>query len=224
MSLLTLATSALALGFVHGLGADHLMAIAALAVDRRAGRPRPGIVQTAVGFALGHTIVLGLGVTAALLFGLVLPSAYESGAERLGGLLLVALGALGLWGVISGRAYSHSHRENDGRTRWHMHFGSHAHPHGHSSMATALGAIFAISSLRALMLLEPFGASAGALTLPVLLLLNILFGVGILMAMSLFGVLLARVLSLAAVEMLARTATTVVATASMLLGFYWMIA
>lgn len=223
MSLLPLAASALALGFIHGLGADHLMAIAALAVDRRAGRSRPGIVQTAVGFALGHTIVLGLGVTAALLFGLVLPAAYESGAERLGGLLLVGLGALGLWGVISGRAYSHSHRESDGRTRWHMHFGSHAHPHGHSSMATALGAIFAVSSLRALMLLEPFGASAGALTLPVLLLLNILFGVGILMAMSLFGVLLARVLSLAAVEMLARTATTVVATASILLGFYWMI-
>jgi hypothetical protein len=223
MSLFTLATSALALGFVHGLGADHLMAIAALAVDRRAGRTRPGIVQTAVGFALGHTIVLGLGVTAAVLFGLVLPAAYQSGAERVGGLLLVGLGAVGLWGVISGRAYSHLHRENDGRTRWHIHFGSHAHPHGHSSVPTALGAIFAVSSLRALMLLEPFGASAGALTLPVLLLLNILFGVGILMAMSLFGVLLARVLSLAAVEMLARTATTVVAIASMLLGIYWML-
>src|SRR6187551_1579483 len=163
MSLLALATSALALGFVHGLGADHLMAIAALAVDRRAGRERPGIVQTAVGFALGHTIVLSLGVTAAVLFGLALPAAYEAGAERLGGLVLVGLGALALWGVISGRAYSHLHRENDGRTRWHMHFGARAHPHGHSSVPAALGAVFAVSSLRALMLLEPFGVSAGAL-------------------------------------------------------------
>jgi len=200
------------------------MAIAALAVDRRAGRERPGVVQTAVGFALGHTIVLSLGVTAALMFGLVLPAAYEAGAERLGGLMLVGLGTLGLWSVMSGRAYSHLHRESDGRTRWHMHFGAGAHPHGHSSVPAALGAVFAVSSLRALMLLEPFGASAGALAMPVLLLLNILFGVGILIAMSLFGVLLARLFSLAAVALLARTATTLVAAASILLGIYWIFA
>jgi hypothetical protein len=219
VTLLSLAVSAVALGFIHGLGADHLMAIAALATDGRAQRAR--IIQTAVGFAVGHMVVLGLGATAAIAFGLVLPAAFETGAERLGGFLLILLGTLGLWGVVSGRAYSHLHPEDDGRTRWHFHFGVGHHPHAHSPLPTALGAVFALSSLRAIMLLEPFGASASMLALPTLLLLNILFGIGILMSMSLFGVLLARVLSLGAVEIISRVGALVVAVASVLLGAYW---
>lgn len=225
MSLLTLALSALALGFVHGLGADHLMAIAALSVDTHAERRHGVVMQTALGFAVGHTLVLGVGAALALAFGWVLPTAFQSGAERLGGALLVVLGAIGCWSVVSGRAYGHLHQEVNGPTRWHFHFGraSH-HPHTHSSVPMAMGAVFAASSLRALMLLEPFGASASALAVPVLLLLLILFGVGILASMSLFGVLLARVLSLGAVETIGRAAAGVVSLASVLLGIYWMVA
>jgi hypothetical protein len=221
MSFLTLTSSALALGFVHGLGADHLMAIAALATDRRNGQTRTRIVRTAIGFALGHMVVLGLGVIAAVAFGLVLPAAFASGAERLGGGLLVVLGALGLWGVISGRAYSHLHPDVGGRARWHFHFGGPHHPHGHSRIPTVLGAVFALSSLRALMLLEPFGASAEGLALPMLLLLNILFGLGILLSRSLFGVVLARVLSFGTIDTIGRVAAAGVAVASILLGVYW---
>jgi hypothetical protein len=42
--------------------------------------------------------------------------------------------------------------------------------------------------------------------------------------MSLFGVLLARVLSLAAIERLGRSAGLTVALASILLGLYWLLA
>ena len=42
--------------------------------------------------------------------------------------------------------------------------------------------------------------------------------------MSLFGVVLARVLSLGAIERLGRAAAATVALASMLLGLYWMAA
>jgi hypothetical protein len=167
-------------------------------------------------------LVLGVGVVAAVAFGLVLPAAFAAGAERLGGALLVVLGALGLWGVMSGRAYTHLHQEGDGRTRWHFHFGGRHDPHGHSQIPTVLGAVFALSSLRALMLLEPFGAAAQALALPMLLLLNILFGLGILLAMSLFGVLLARVLSFGTIDAIGRLAAAGVAMASILLGVYWM--
>lgn len=220
-----LGASALTLGFVHGLGADHLMAIAALAVDTRADRRRGRVMQTAVGFAVGHTVVLGIGAAVALAFGWVLPTAFESGAERAGGVLLVGLGLLGLWGVFSGRAYGHLHQELGGPTRWHFHFGGAMHrPHTHSSVPTLMGAVFAASSLRALMLLEPFGASAAALAAPTLLVLIILFGLGILASMSLFGVLLAGVLSLRAVDTLGRLSASVIAVASVLLGLYWMIA
>ena len=86
-----------------------------------------------------------------------------------------------------------------------------------------MGALFAFSSLRALMLLQPFGASAASLALPVLLVLIGLFGLGILLSMSLFGVLLARAFSLRAVERLGQGAAIVVAAASIALGFYWMV-
>jgi hypothetical protein len=221
VSFLGLAATAVALGFVHGLGADHLMAIAALATDGRSRHTRTRIVQTAVGFAVGHMLVLAVGASIAIAFGIVLPAAFEAGAEQMGGVLLIGLGATGLWGVFSGRVHSHLHQEVDGRTRWHLHFGAGHHPHAHSRIPTVLGAVFAVSSLRALMLLEPFGASAQTLAFPVLLLLNILFGLGILMSMSIFGVVLARVLSLGAVETMGRIAAGIVAVASILLGLYW---
>jgi nickel/cobalt exporter len=221
VSFLVLATSALGLGFLHGLGADHLMAIAALAVDRR-GRERQVIVRTAVGFAVGHAAVLGVGATLAIGLGLVLPVAFETGAERLGGLLLIVLGVVGAWGVLSGRTFAHAHHESDGHLRFHLHFfGAAGHPHGHSRVPTLLGAVFAMSSLRALMLLEPFGASTAALAFPAILALVVLFGVGILASMSLFGVVLARVLSFHGVQAISRWATLAVAAASVALGVYW---
>jgi len=225
MSFLWLAASAVALGFAHGLGADHLMAIAALAVDGRPGHVRTRAMQTAFGFAVGHTVVLGVGASLALVFGIVMPAAFESGAERLGGLLLIVLGGAGLWSVLSGRAFGHIHPETDGRSRWHLHLAPvHAHPpgtHRHSRVPTLMGAVFAVSSLRALMLLQPFGSAAHALALPALVVLIALFGVGILMSMSLFGVLLARVLSIRAIETLGRAAAAIVALASIGLGIYW---
>lgn len=220
MSFLALAGSAVGLGFLHGLGADHLMAIAALAVDRR-GREDGVIVRMAVGFAVGHALVLGAGVALALGLGLALPAAFEAGAERVGGAILVGLGAIGVWSVASGRTVAHAHPDADGRTRWHLHVVGGHHPHGRSRVPTCLGAVFALSSLRALMLLEPFGASAAVLAAPAMLALVGLFGVGIIASMSLFGVVLARVLSLHVLRAVSQSATVVVATASILLGGYW---
>jgi hypothetical protein len=136
------------------------------------------------------------------------------------------IGAAGLWTTWTGRAYSHVHRETDGRTRWHLHFGRHgrAHEsHAHSAMPVAMGAVFAVSSLRALVLLAPMGTSLTSLAIPVILLLVLLFGVGILLSMSLFGVVLARVVSLHHLQMLGCWAGVLVAAASIALGGYWML-
>ena len=201
------------------------MAIAALSVDGRAPRTRGRIVHTAFGFALGHMLVLAAGATAAVLFGVVVPDAMSGVAERVGGAMLVALGAIGGWSVLFGRAFTHIHPEADGRTRFHLHLagadrGGHP-PHAHSLVPTLMGALFAFSSLRALMLLQPFGAAAASLALPVVLVLIGLFGLGILLSMSLFGVLLARAFSLRAVERLGQAAALFVALASIALGLYW---
>ncbi len=226
MSLEVLSLSALSLGFLHGLGADHLMAVAALSVGGADGGRRRRAVGTAVGFACGHALVLGAGAVAALLFGLAVPATVAAGGERVGGALLIGLGGAGVWSVLSGRAYGHFHHNGSPPSWWHLHFGPRAaHPargHAHRSLPAILGAVFAVSSLRALMLLEPFGGDRGALALPDALLLVALFGLGILASMSLFGVVLARVLSARQMERSGQLAAGAVALASIALGVYWL--
>lgn len=220
-----LISSAVLLGFVHGLGADHLMAIAALAGgDSRSARTRA--LGVAIRFAIGHALLLGVGATAALVAGWTIPLVVERGGEILGGALLVGLGVLCLWAVATGRVYSHAHPSPPRpASAWHFHLGlpaRHPLPSSHdSAVPTLVGAAFAVSSLRALTLLAPFGPDAAAADLPLLLTLVALFGVGILLSMSLFGVAFARVLSTRAVVRLGRLAGTVVAIGSIVLGVYW---
>ncbi len=220
-----LVSSAVLLGFVHGLGADHLVAIAALAGgDSRSARTRA--VGIAIRFAIGHALLLGVGATAVLLAGWTIPLVVERSGEILGGMLLIGLGMLGLWAVATGRVYGHAHPwPPRPSSALHFHLGlpaRHPLPSSHDSVVPSLvGAAFAVSSLRALALLAPFGQEAAAADLPLLLTLIAFFGVGILLSMSLFGVALARVLSTRAVVRLGRMAGTVVALGSIALGVYW---
>ena len=229
MSFLALSSSALVLGFLHGLGADHLMAIASLSVDGPGERRHMRAIRTAVGFTCGHAAVLAIGAVLAVTVGLLLPTAIASGAERMGGALLVAMGAFGLYSLARGRAYGHIHGLPGrlGSGRWHLHLtratGHPAHAHGGSVVPLVLGALFAVSSLRAVMLLQPFNPDARGLALPALFVLIALFGVGILLSMSLFGVLLARLLSLNTVNTVGRAAAGLVATASISVGLYWVL-
>ena len=107
-----------------------------------------------------------------------------------------------------------------------MHFGRrdrHPLPQAHSSRAGLLGAVFAVSGLRALTLLGPelSPASASASLLTLLYLVGV-FAVGILLSMSLFGIMLSRVLgSQVLVAAVGRGAALVTAVASIALGMYW---
>ena len=182
----------------------------------------------AIRFAIGHALLLGVGATAALIAGWTIPLVVERSGEILGGMLLIGLGMLGLWAVGTGRVYSHAHPwPPRPSSAWHFHLGlpaRHPLPSSHDSVVPSLvGAAFAVSSLRALTLLAPFGQDAAAADLPLLLTLIAFFGVGILLSMSLFGVALARVLSTRAVVRLGRMAGTVVALGSIALGVYWII-
>jgi hypothetical protein len=86
-----------------------------------------------------------------------------------------------------------------------------------------VGAAFAISSLRALTLLAPFGGSVTAAPLWTLLVLIAVFAVGILLSMSLFGVAFARVMSTAVVERLGQVAAVIMSVASIGLGVFWVV-
>ncbi|MBA3885995.1 MAG: hypothetical protein H0X67_09725 [Acidobacteria bacterium] len=225
-----LMASALGLGFLHGLGADHLMGIVALSIgatDQSPTARRARALGIAVKFAVGHALMLALGAGALLVLGWSLPLAIERGGEMLGGTLLVLLGGVGLWGVTTGRVYGHTHQGSDqSASHWHLHMGHRdRHPLAstHSHLPTLVGAAFAISSLRALTLLTPFGDQALAATLPVLLGLVAIFGLGILLSMSLFGIAFASLMSARVLAGAGRAAGGVMAVASIALGVFWIV-
>lgn len=225
-----LISSTFALGFLHGLGADHLMAIAALSLGTAGEAPavqRARALGVAVRFAAGHALLLALGAGALIALGWSLPAVIERGGEMLGGTLLVVLGGLGVWGVAAGRVYGHSHRAGAARPAgWHLHIGRQDHhplPSAHTHLPTIIGAAFAISSLRALTLLEGFGERAAAAPLPLVLGLVTVFALGILLSMSLFGVALARLLSARALQRVSSAAAATMALASIALGVFWIV-
>lgn len=218
-----LTATALSLGFLHGMGADHLMAIAALAVNGRTPMTGRAPVGVAVRFALGHALVLLVGAGAVLLLGWQIPEIVERTGELVGGTLLILMGAFTLWVVAAERLYGHSH----GRSwmDWHLHFGrrdTHGDHGAPSRGAGLLGAIFAVSGLRALTLLAPELAPGATSSLMTLLYLVGVFAVGILLSMSLFGIVLSRVLGAPRVAaVVGRGAALVTAVASIGLGAYW---
>jgi putative Mn2+ efflux pump MntP len=226
-----LTSTALALGFLHGLGADHLMAIATLSLPRRGGEAvaRTHPVKVAFGFALGHALLLLAGSALVVFVGWQIPVLVEQTGEVVGGLLLVVLGVTSLYVAMTRGVYVHAHAHGGhaSHDHWHVHVGTpQQHSPSHAHVPELLGALFAVSGLRALTLLAPFGPHVrddAAGSIAVILYLVAVFAVGILLSMSLFGILLSRVIGS---DWLARRvgqyASVVTALASIGLGLYWM--
>ena len=207
------------------------MAIATLSTSGGSEAPavrRARALGVAIRFAVGHALLLALGASAIILLGWSLPLVVERGGEMLGGVLLIALGTIALWGVTAGRVYGHTHRHGEeAAPHWHLHIGRrdrHPIPGSHSHLPTIVGAAFAVSSLRALTLLAPFGDRLGAAPVSLLLVLIAVFAAGILLSMSLFGVAFAGLMTARVVARLGRGAGALMAIASMGLGLYWILA
>src|SRR5690349_7570629 len=189
------------------------MAIAALSVGgvtETAAVQRTRALSVAFRFACGHALLLAVAAGGLLLLGWSLPVMFERMGEVIGGGLLIVLGGIGLWAVRAGRVYGHSHRDgSDAAAHWHLHVvrpDRHPLDTAHSHLPTLVGAAFALSSVRALTMLAPFGESIGQAPLTTLLILIVVFGLGILLSMSLFGVAFARVMSAAAAARLGQAA------------------
>ena len=204
------------------------MAIAALSLGASGEAPalrRTRAVGVAVRFAVGHALLLAIGAGALIALGWSLPIVVERGGEMLGGTLLIVFGVIGLWSVAAGRVYGHTHLHgHEHAPHFHLHVGRRDHhplPSAHSHLPTIVGAAFAVSSLRALTMLAPFGSRVETASLSTLLALIVVFAVGILLSMSLFGVAFARLMSATAVQRIGRLAGGIMATASIALGLFW---
>lgn len=185
------------------------MAIATLSVDDRSPQRAIGV---AIRFALGHALLLTIGAGLIVLIGWTLPPGVERGGEMLGGALLVVMGLVTLQHL---KHHQHSHVQHH---RQPQHLGGH-----HSHLPTMVGAAFAVSSLRALAMLTPFGNRLGAAPLPLLIALIAVFAGGILLSMALFGVVLARVLSTRTLERVGHGAGALIGASSVILGVAWVV-
>ena len=200
------------------------MAIAALSVDGRAGGRSAAIRRAealgiAARFAIGHALLLGLGAGVIVVIGWSIPPYVERGGEMLGGGLLIAMGLLTLQQPLSRLARQRPSRAREAHP---AHATSVAHLSHHTHVPTLIGAAFAISSLRALAMLTPFGDNLTAAPLSQLLALIGVFSIGILASMLLFGVALAGLLSTRALHRVGHAAGALVGVSSIVLGVAWL--
>ncbi|MEZ4333237.1 MAG: hypothetical protein R3F35_15860 [Myxococcota bacterium] len=111
---------AFALGLVHALDADHVMAVSVLATR---GRGVAEGVRAGLRWATGHGLVVLLAGLLLLLAGRNLPATVAAEAERAVGLAMVVLGGWVLVELLRRRAHVHFHAHDD--------LPPHAHWHGH---------------------------------------------------------------------------------------------
>lgn len=203
------------------------MAITALSLATPLGPVRYGrAFWLAVRFAVGHAVLLSLGTALILFFGWQVPVRFEHMGEFVGGCLLILLGVVGGWLAWTGRIYAHAHAHAHGdeglHSHWHVHIG-HTHSHRstiHNALPGVLGAVFAVSGLRALILSLPLWNASHAFGM--LFILIGLFALGILMSMSLFGIVLAHILDTRRMTAyITRVAAAATAVGSLGLGLYW---
>jgi ABC-type nickel/cobalt efflux system permease component RcnA len=219
-----------AAGLLHGLGPDHLAALAALvgkSTQERDARRR--LAWLGVRFGLGHvtTLLLLAGVVWAL--GRNIPDGWQRGLEQAGAVVLIFLGGWLLAEVFRRRVVAHSHAHTHEHTHgalehehWHLHVGSKAHAaHRHPHLATVVGGLMGFSGARALLLAVPVVLAESAFDAAGRILA---FGLGIVVSMALAGWLAHAAFSrLARTPAYARLLVSTTGVLSAALGFYWLI-
>jgi sulfite exporter TauE/SafE len=214
-SLGQLLSAALVLGALHAFGPDHLAAVGVFVSRRPSVRGAAGLGAR---WGIGHSLAILLVGGAVILTGLRLPGRFASLAERVVGLVLIAIGVAALWRAWRLHAHVHSH---DGEAHWHVH--SHAtsgeHDHGHGALF-GIGMLHGLAGTGMLVALLPAYASSRASGL----LFLATFGVGTIAAMALFGATAGHVLraSVRGRAPVHRAALALAGAASVVIGVWWL--
>jgi ABC-type nickel/cobalt efflux system permease component RcnA len=205
MSVMLPYTTALLLGSLHALEADHMAAVTSFAVRR------PGLREAArfgVRWATGHGGAIILVGAALLLLGTQLPAAAGYLLERFVGVVMIGLGLWTLFGAA--RAYRHAGTQAPDATRadaavttshTHADGGPHVHARGgHRHAVTAVGVVHGLA-----------GSGATVALIPVVMLDSpvagigylLIFALGTIIAMAAYAVLAGFLVGRAAARSLA---------------------
>jgi ABC-type nickel/cobalt efflux system permease component RcnA len=146
------------IGMKHALEADHVAAVASLAIGARSGREtlRLGII-----WGIGHSITIFVVGAAVMALETAVPERVAAMLELAVGVMLVLLGADVLRRVIRERVHFHTHRHG---AKAHFHAHSHAgegphsdsrhtHSHGLGGRALLVGVIHGLAGSAVLVLL-----------------------------------------------------------------------
>lgn len=230
---LTLGTAA-ALGLLHALELDHVVAVSAFVAQRPSAR---AAASFGAQWGIGHSAAVLAAGGLLLASGLRMPERFTAYGEAGVGLMLVAVGA---WAFASARrmhlhppaehgnhAHLHAHLDHD-----HPHTHTHAHPHPHTHPHDAghdLGAGITVVGL-----MHGLAGTSGVVVLvPVTLMHSTAFGlgylaafgVGVTLAMSCYAVVAAMAIQGAtrrSIE-LGRQVAMGVGMAGAMVGVWWVV-
>ncbi|MFT5718545.1 MAG: hypothetical protein ACJAWS_002582 [Oleiphilaceae bacterium] len=212
------------LGLVHALDADHVMAVSALSNQKNVGVFKT--VSYCLKWAAGHGAVLML--VGLLFFGLgfELPASLLSVAEASVGVLLIVIGVFCLVRIRKHKLKLHVHQHGDvTHTHWLAQDNSKTKNH-ETHAPTMVGMLHGLAGSAPALALIPFvsqGASPSE-QLGVAVIYLIVFSIGVLLSMALFG------LGLGAVQQKLRGfniqffqwSQYLIAVASIVLGGFWL--
>lgn len=182
---------AFGLGLLHALDADHIMAVSGLSCARQGLR---NSMKFCVHWAIGHGTSLFLIGMAIFALGMTIPDSLSRIAEFLVSAILILIGVWMFWDLFKQRAHLHFHQHDrlPQHAHWHAHEkedhiteGRDQHRHDHG--AIIVGLLHGAAGSAPLLALIPL-AQIGSVWLGITYL--ILFGIGVLTAMVIFGGLL----------------------------------
>ena len=186
---------AFGLGMLHALDADHIMAVSGLIANQRSMKDT---LRFCLRWAIGHGSVLVFVGILAFAVGWVLPASMSHYADAGVGVILIMIGSVVLVNLYRRRIHIHFH-EHDAlpvHAHWHSHHShemtEHArqpHHHGHSAML--VGMLHGLAGSAPLLALIPMAMLKSPMLGFVYLLI---FSVGVLLSMLLFGGMLSLLL------------------------------
>ena len=173
---------AFALGLVHALDADHVMAVSVFATR---GHGTAQGVRAGLRWSLGHGLVLLAAGLVLVAFGRSLPEPLAALADRLVGLTMIGLGVFVFFELARRGAHLHFHAHDGMRphAHWHGHEretrrdagAAHHHEHG----ALLVGALHGLAGSAPILAVLPVAHRSPRLAVAYL----VLFGLGVAVAM-----------------------------------------